>query len=134
ARMLDDWETAAAGEKPIDLMEHTSRVTLRIVGQALFGVDLIEEAAGVGRAMLTALQFVSDEAFALFPSPLILPTPRNLRFRQARAELDRVVLGIIEQRRHSGSSGEDLLAMMMEARDADSGEGMSDRQLRDEVM
>ncbi len=138
ARMLDGWKTAAAEGTPIDLMEHMSRVTLRIVGQALFGVDLIGEAAGVGRAMLAALQFVSEEAFSIFPSVLMIPTPRNLRFRRARAELDRVVLGIIEQRRHSGAggaaAGDDLLAMLMAARDEDTGEGMSDRQLRDEIM
>ena len=134
ARMLDGWETAAAAGTPIDLMEHTSRVTLRVVGQALFGVDLIGEAAGVGRAMLAALQFVSEEAFSLFPSVLMVPTPRNLRFRRARAELDRVVLGIIEHRRRGGAGGDDLLAMLMEARDEETGEGMSDRQLRDEIM
>jgi len=133
ARMLDGWETAAAKGTPIDLMEHMSRVTLRVVGQALFGVDLIGEAAGVGRAMLSALQFVSEEAFSLFPSWLLVPTPRNLRFRRARAALDRVVLGIIDRRR-GGSGGDDLLAMLMEARDEATGEGMSDRQLRDEIM
>ena len=134
ARMLEDWETAAASDTPIDLMAHASRVTLRIVGQALFGIDLIGEADSVGRAMLSALQFVSDEAFSLFPSVLLIPTPRNLRFRRARATLDRVVLGVIEKRRRDGAAADDLLAMLMDARDADTGEGMSDRQLRDETM
>jgi cytochrome P450 len=132
-RMVEDLEPAAATGAPVDFMEHMSRVTLRIVGQALFGIDLIGEAASVGRNMLAALQFVSEEVFYLLPSALFVPTPRNLRFRRARAELDRVVLGIIEQRRRAGG-GDDLLAMLMEARDADTGEGMSDRQLRDEVM
>jgi len=133
-QMLESWQGAAASGTSIDLMEHTSRVTLRIVGQALFGIDLVGESAEVGRAMLDALQFVSDQAFSLFPSQLVLPTPRNVRFRRARAALDRVVLGIIEHRRRGGVAGVDLLAMMMEARDEDTGEGMSDRQLRDEVM
>lgn len=133
-QMLDGWEGAAAAGTPIDLMEHTSRVTLQVVGQALFGVDLIGQASGVGRAMLGALQFVSEEAFSLFPSVLMIPAPRNLRFRRARAALDRVVLGIIEKRRRAGAGGDDLLAMMMEARDEETGEGMSDRQLRDEIM
>jgi len=134
ARMVEDWETAAATGTPIDLMEHTSRAALRIVGQALFGIDLIGAAAEVGRNVLTALAFVSDEVFQIFPSPLIVPTPRNRRFRRARGALDRVVLDIIERRRRDGAGGDDLLAMMMEARDAETGEGMSDRQLRDEVM
>jgi len=133
-RMVEDWRHAAATETPIDLLAHTSRATLRVVGQALFGIDLLDEAASVGRHMLSALQFVSEEVFHLFPSALAIPTPRNLRFRRDRAALDRVVLDIIERRRCHGTGGDDLLAMMMEARDADTGEGMSDRQLRDEVM
>jgi len=134
SRMLDGWERAAARGTPIDLMEQTSRVTLSIVGQALFGIDLVDAAAGVGRAMLTALQFMSEEAFSLFPSMLLLPTPRNLRFRRARAELDRVVLDIIDRRRRNGMGESDLLGMMMAARDPETGEAMSDRQLRDETM
>jgi cytochrome P450 len=133
-RMLDRWERTAAPAQPFDLMEEMSRVTLSVVGQALFGIDLTGEAADVGRAMLVALQFVSEEAFHFFPALLALPTPRNLRFRRARAELDRVVLGIIDRRRHTATAGDDLLAMLMEARDPETGEGMSDRQLRDEIM
>jgi cytochrome P450 len=133
-RMLDGWESAAAQAKPFDLMEEMSRLTLSIVGRALFGIDLIGAAAHVGHNMLVALQFVSEEAFSLFPSVLAIPTPRNLRFRRARKQLDRVVLDIIERRRRDSAGGDDLLAMMMEARDAESGEGMSDRQLRDEIM
>ncbi|MBI3784399.1 MAG: cytochrome P450 [Deltaproteobacteria bacterium] len=133
-RMLDGWEETAATTRPFDLMEEMSRVTLSIVGMALFGIDLIGAAAGVGHAMLTALQFMSEEAFSLFPSVLLIPAPRNLRFLRARRQLDRVVLGIIEGRRRDAAGANDLLSMMMEARDADSGEGMSNRQLRDEVM
>lgn len=134
ARLLDGWESLAAQAQPFDLMEQMSRVTLSIVGQALFGIDLTGEAADVGRAMLAALQFVSEEAFHFFPALLALPTPRNLRFKRARAALDRVVLGIIDRRRHAAAATDDLLAMLMEARDPDTGEGMSDRQLRDEIM
>jgi cytochrome P450 len=134
AQMLDEWQAAAASGTPIDLMEQTSRVTLRIVGQSLFGIDLLGQAATVGSALLDALQFITEETFKLLPSWLVVPTPRNRRFLRARAELDRVVLDIIEQRRRRGDGGDDLLGMLMEMRDADSGEGMSDRQLRDETI
>src|SRR5262249_54892567 len=70
----------------------------------------------------------------LFPMPRLLPTPAHRRFREALRELDRVVLGLIEQRRRSGDPHGDLLAMLLAARDEATGEGLSDRQLRDEVM
>ena len=41
---------------------------------------------------------------------------------------------MIAARRRSGEDTGNLLSMLMAARDEDTGEGMSDRQLRDEVM
>ena len=41
---------------------------------------------------------------------------------------------MIDDRRSSAARHEDLLARLIEARDADSGEAMSDRQVRDEVL
>jgi cytochrome P450 len=66
--------------------------------------------------------------------PLRVPTPGNLRFRSAIATLNRVVDGIIAERRRAASERPDLLAMLMAARDEETGEGMSDTQLRDEVL
>jgi len=48
--------------------------------------------------------------------------------------LDRVVYDIIETRRRPGQQQDDLLAMLLVARDEETGAGMTDRQLRDEVM
>ncbi len=63
-----------------------------------------------------------------------MPTPRNLIFKRAGARLDAVVMGFIAGRRKSGERHDDLLDLLMYARDPESGEGMDDRQLRDEVM
>src|SRR6185369_9712899 len=70
----------------------------------------------------------------IFPVPLWWPSAPTRRLRGAIAELDRVVFEIIEARRRTGTDHGDLLALLMQARDEDSGEGMTDRQLRDEVM
>ena len=50
------------------------------------------------------------------------------------ATLDKVVYGLIAERRKSGQDTGDLLSMLLAARDAETGEAMSDQQLRDEVM
>jgi cytochrome P450 len=63
-----------------------------------------------------------------------VPTPRNRRFLAARATLDAIVYRIIAERRQRPDEHDDLLAMLMQARDEETGEGMSDRQLRDEVV
>ena len=62
-----------------------------------------------------------------------LPWPGMREFRRAVDDLNRAVAHIIAQRRQSKQGGDDLLAMLMAARDED-GSGMSDKQIRDEVM
>jgi cytochrome P450 len=80
------------------------------------------------------LAYVDRYAETMFRVPLGLPTPANLRFRRARAAVDGLVQRIVDARRRDGTRSDDLLSMLLDARDAETGEGMSDRQLRDEIM
>lgn len=117
----------------IDVLHEMSGLTLSIVCKALFGADLPkEELERVGRALSSANHLLAD-AFYL-PGVLSLPTPQRHRLRAARSELHAVVDEIVRRRRSASEQRDDLLAMLLEARDADTGEGMSDQQLRDEVL
>lgn len=70
----------------------------------------------------------------MFSIPERIPTPGNLRFRRAIRYLDALIYNIIQRRRANGEDTGDLLSMLLGVRDKETGEGMSDRQLRDEVM
>jgi len=63
-----------------------------------------------------------------------LPLPANRRFRRALHELDTVVYRLIDERKRPGGNRPDLLSMLLSARGEDTGERMTDRQLRDEVI
>src|ERR1700687_3840834 len=70
----------------------------------------------------------------IMPPPLRhLPLPALVRVKRAVRELDEIVNRIIRRRRASGEDTGDLLSMLIAARDED-GSGMTDRQLRDEIM
>jgi cytochrome P450 len=63
-----------------------------------------------------------------------MPTPEHRRFQAAQAVLRGAVEHVISQRRRSGSpDAADLLSMLLAARDEETGEGMTDEQLRVEV-
>ncbi|MDT5268578.1 MAG: hypothetical protein QOH49_764, partial [Acidobacteriota bacterium] len=62
-----------------------------------------------------------------------LPTPAHLRFNRDVRKIDRFVYRLIEERRASREDTGDLLSMLLRAHDED-GSGMTDRQLRDELM
>ncbi len=128
-RSLEAWRDGDT----IDVHEEMMRLTLKIVAKCLFDADVGAEAKDVGRAMKVALENFSSQR-RLVRIPKSLPTPHNIRFEMAARRLDRIVRGIIEERRKSGEEDRgDLLSMLMLAEN-ESGERMTDKQLRDEVM
>jgi cytochrome P450 len=127
--MLVRWERYAERGGAVDVADEMMRLTLRIIGQALFSLDLSEEATTVRQALKSA----NDYLCAPFP-PLYVPTPRNRRLQTALRRLDALVYDLIAARRQSQQDTPDLLSMLLGVRDEETGEGMSDRQIRDEVI
>ncbi|HTM68657.1 MAG TPA: cytochrome P450 [Candidatus Binatia bacterium] len=117
----------------IDVSDAMSRLTLRVIGRTMMGAELSDAASKVGRALTTALAVTNDRFRRLSFFPW-LPTPSNIRFDRAMKVLDGLVASIIAERRAGGPGRDDLLSMFMEAQDADTGERMTDKQLRDEAM
>lgn len=124
---------AAAG-RSFDVAEEMARLTLRIVGRTFFGIELGGDADEVGPAIEFLNEHASDRIFNPIPFVEKLPTPDNRRFVAAIAMIDRIIYGILDERRRAGREGDDLVAMLLEARDEETGERMTDRQLRDELV
>ncbi len=131
--MVDGWDEAIASGATVDVAAEMMRVTLRIVCHTLLGTD-VAESEEVARAIGFSNRFIDERAFQIFSLPVAIPSPDNVRFKRAMATLDRIVYRIIAERRAQGGDRGDLLSMFMAARDEESGETMSDLQLRDEVM
>lgn len=131
--MIASWHDGDA----FDLYTEMMRVTLRIVTEELFRVEIGRERDRFARAV-DALLRVSTGARLLLPAALrLIPTRGNLRYLRANRDLDEIVYGLIRRRRSEGTSGsaqgDDLLAVLLNARD-ETGAAMPDRQVRDEVM
>lgn len=131
--MLESWQAREEADGPLDIAEEMMRLTLRIVGQALFSIDLSQETSTVGQAVTILVKLLGDYVYAPFP-PISIPTPRNRHMQAAIHKLDTVVYDIIKERRAHNADTGDLLSMLLLARDEETGEGMSDQQARDEVM
>lgn len=130
SEMVDGWTPG----QPFDVADAFMRVTLRLVGETLLSSDVTSASSDVGQAITVALEHLIHRTVHPFSFPEWVPTPANLAFKKALEQLDDVVLGMIASRRAGQGPRNDLLAMLMEARDPETGEGMSDAQLRDEVM
>jgi cytochrome P450 len=133
AQYADDAVTALRDGDAVDVHDEMTALTLRIVARTLFDADVtprIEEVARLGNE-------IQDYYFGRFASlrfliPTWLPTPGNRRLAHVIRRLDEVVYGIIRERTPGEDRG-DLLSVLRLARD-ESGAGMSERQVRDEVM
>jgi cytochrome P450 len=141
AETADDWERAAAAGAPVDACTDMMRVTLRIVAEALFGDDLADDAPVINREFPVIVACLAARIASPIRPPVWLPTANNRRLRPALAALDAIVERLIATKRRrlaegGGSQGghRDLLTSLMLARDTETGEAMSDAQLRDEVM
>ncbi len=128
-RMLDSWQEKRERNIHQDLM----RVTLEIVAQCLFGAEVADAAERVGKAMeVVTDRFITNASLAMlfrFDIPVLFAR----REWRAIRELNEIIGSIIRERSSSNQPREDLLDMLLRARDAD-GNPMSAGQVRDEAM
>ena len=117
-----------------DIDKEMMRLTLQIVGKTLFGANVDDETDEVGEAMTALIEMFN---YLVIPfSELLekLPLPQTKKFNRSRETLDRVIYGIINERRKSGEDKGDLLSMLLLAQDEEDGGQMTDKQVRDEAL
>ena len=131
--LMREWSEKSE-EEIIDIAAEMSRLTLKIVSSTLFSIDISGKTDKLGQSLRTALEYAYFRMNNPLALPVWMPTPRNLEFRKAKQTLDRVVLEIVQSRRQNPSEQNDLLSMLIAAQDEETGIGMSDRQLQDEVI
>jgi len=132
ASMLDRWEETCKQREPVEVHKETIHLTMDVVTKALFGTSVGEDWEEAIKAFTITQEWGYRRRWV--PIPLGLPTPWNLRFKQACRTLDRIVHDMIRRRRENGAGENDLLGMLMNARDQDTGKALTDKELRDEVL
>jgi cytochrome P450 len=121
-------------EQPVALHPHLQKLTLEVILRAVFGLER--------GAQLDELRELLTEVLAFSESPLsLLPPAQRLlkgrgpvgRMERIGAQADELIFGLIEERRAHGGDGEDVLSLLLGARDED-GEPMTRAELRDELV
>lgn len=132
----EQWAKKWRPDQVIDTHSEMRQLTLRIAARTLFGGDVQAEGMEVAHALAAIGDAFARRLFSVFRVPESWPTPANVRAWRAIRRLDEIVYGLINQRRAEKEKGDrdDLLSLLLHARDVDDGKGMSDKQLRDEAM
>jgi cytochrome P450 len=121
-------------EQPVALHPRVQRLTLEIILRAVFGLDRgaqLDELSG----LLTEILAFGESPLSLVPQAQRLSKGRGPvgRMERVSAQANELIFSLIEERRRQDSDGDDVLSMLLGARDED-GTPMSDAELRDELV
>jgi cytochrome P450 len=128
AREVDAWPKGQA----IATHPRLQALTLEVILRAVFGLDPGPRLDHL-RAHLTTMATEAVKPFSALPMLQKDVFPRWRRFVALRAETDRLIFELIDERRAEAADRDDILSMLLEARHED-GSPMSSQELRDELM
>jgi cytochrome P450 len=112
-----------------------TKLTLAVVSKTLFDADVESESAEIVKSLTDIVNLFPRFVFPFSEILDYLPLPGNKRGLLAVSRLDNVIYRLIDERRRDTGQKDDLLSMLLEARDEEGdGKGMSDRQVRDEAI
>lgn len=125
--------SALAGNA-VDLVEPATWYALRALGHTVFGGEAIERTMQVMRETLPALsEYAARRGLAPVRLPHLLPTPANRRAERHRRALHTVVDELVRSRAEE-TGGDDILGLLLDARDPETGVGLTAGDVRDEVL
>lgn len=133
--MANEWLTAARTGDTIDVTTEMTRLTLRIIVEALFSSDLSDgQAADLCAAVTQTIQDLGEISWTIFGAPMHFTPQTNARFATAQNVIDAACYDMVARRRSLPPKNRprDLLTLLIQA-DTDDGP-LNDRQLRDELV
>jgi cytochrome P450 len=133
-RLLERWAPHADSGQPFNVHAEMMRLAMSVIARTTLSADIDEEAAEAGHEFTYALDFISRTSVGALTVPLWVPTSGNRRFRQALAYMDRFIYGVIADHRRQTTPPNDLLTILLNARDPETGAGMDEAQIRDEML
>lgn len=129
-KLLARWQKFVQSGEPLDMAAEMMKLTTHIIVKTMFSVDGDEEIEAAARAMEIGQAYI----YQLGWDYLGENKPDERPFREAIETLDQIIYRMIDERRQSDLEANDLLSMLLKVRDEETGQGMSEKQLRDEIV
>jgi cytochrome P450 len=125
---------ATEGGQPVDIAAKMRQLTLDVISHTMFSSSMAHHIDRVIHALQVSSQYAVDSDSNPLSLPLWMPTSRNRAFRSAMRSMDELIYGSLASRRQSSEMHGDLLDALLHARDDETGEGLTDQELRDEML
>jgi hypothetical protein len=125
-------------DTPVALHPHLQQLTLEVILRAVFGLERGQRLDDLRDVLAELLKFTENPLSVLPALRRVASwTPSLRRFDELRRRTDKLIFGLVRERRAAEQAGEplgdDILAMLVQARHEDESP-MSDAELRDELM
>ncbi len=138
-RMVQVGEQRIAGwagheEQPVDIAAEMMQLALEVISQTMFTTSMAQHIEHISRALRVSLKYAFDSFHNPLRLPRWVPTQRNREFRAVMRFMDRLIYGLLAERRRTGVTHGDLLDLLLQARDEETGIGLTDQELRDEAL
>jgi cytochrome P450 len=131
--MLDRWE-GEVGREPVELVGEMMHVSLGILGRVVFNMDFSGYSHVITPSVLVGLKTMMPQGNLNDFIPQWVPTPYNRRLTRAQTSLRDVMHKVIREHDHGGDGTIDLITLLQSAKDSETGLGLTDQELHDEVM
>ncbi|KOX03139.1 MULTISPECIES: cytochrome P450 [Micromonospora] len=122
-----------AGQGPVDVVQEMTGLTLGVLGRALLDADA-SAFGSVGASFAAVQDQAMFELETLSAVPTWIPLPRQVRFRRARRDLERVVDRLVADRDPAGDGRDDVLSRLVVSTAAEEDRRVGRQRLRDELV
>lgn len=118
----------------VDIAAEMMQLALEVISQTMFTTSMAQHIEHISRALRVSLKYAFDSFHNPLRLPSWVPTQRNREFRSVMQFMDGLIYGLLAERRRTGATHGDLLDLLLQARDEETGAGLSDQELRDEAL
>lgn len=131
---LEGWEPAARSGEPLDVAQAFVRMTMHVLVRTVFGGSVEPaEAQQVGRSLTYIIDYML-QATVTGSLPAWVPVPGRKRYHEELRRVDEIVARVLARGRQGGQDQATIISLLLDAVDSESGERMTDGQLRDEAV
>ena len=132
--MRDAW-TALPDGAPLEITHEMMRVTFDIILETMLSGRGNTDVARVEISIRDFLESTSwQTALSALGAPKWTPFPGKRRSERGGGYLRQTVSDSIAERRRTGERRDDLLSLMLDAKDPETGDGLSDIDIRDNII
>ena len=134
--LLNRWDARMEQEGTFDICRDLQALVTQLNFDMFFSVDLSGGKNDLSNPLLEQIRAQTHfiELEFVRPAPLWLPLPKHFRFRSYDKQLRQTLLEIIADRRNHAGDTQDLLSVLLDLKDEQSGEPWSDQDVLDEIF